>query len=204
MSKKTQTLTRCALTGLMVFGLALLAPIAIAGGAEHEQDEPEVYRGLLISMGTVATGVNTSLNIHITDWTSATQRQIIMNALMDNTQGEESMFNIIRSQPEKGFLQVRTQPGTTRLKYAWQTVQDGKRTITLIADQLLPIMVSAGTQRLKEREYTIIHLEVDENGDGTGSAVFSASITWDDEEKKIKIGIESTEAIRITEVHRVQ
>ena len=178
----------------------LLAPVATAGDTNGgPQSEAEIFRGLVISMGNIGTGRNTSLNMHITDWTSPTQRQVLMNALMEGSSGDENLFNVMRTQPEKGFLQVRNEPGTIRLKYAWQKVaDDGARSITLIADNLLPIFITQGTQRLKELQYTIVDLEFDAEGKGSGSMANAASIGWDAEAQRIKIGIESTEPLRIT------
>lgn len=169
------------------------------------QSEPEIFRGIVIAMGTMATGANTSLNMHITDWTSPSQRQVLLNEIREPSGDDQGLFNVLRRQPEKGFLQIRNTPGTIRLKYAWQTVaEDGTRTITLIADNLLPILVASGTRRLSEQQYTIVRLEVDEDGRGTGSMAASASIGWDAEAQRIKIGIESTEPMRITSITKVQ
>ncbi len=191
--------------------LLLVAAAATPTNAiEHDatpsmQNDVEIFRGIVISMGTLATGGNSSLNMHITDWTSPSQRQVLLNALREQSSDEESLFNVMRSQPEKGFLQVRNTPGTIRLKYAWQTVaDDGSRTITMIADNLLPILVTQGTARLKEQQFTMVHLELDADGNGSGSMAYSASISWDAEAERIKIGIESTEPLRITSVRKVQ
>ncbi len=192
----------------------LLAPVATAGDTNGgPQSEAEIFRGVIISMGNIAAGANTSLNMHITAWTSPTQRQVLLNTLMEGPSGgptasspdAETLFNVLRRQPEKGFLQVRSTPGTVRLKYAWQKVaDDGTRTITLIADNLLPALVTSGTRRLQDQEYTIVHLEVDAEGSGSGSVAYSASISWDAEAQRIKIGIEGTEPLRITSVTKVQ
>ena len=129
-------------------------------------------------------------------------RQVMMNALTEGYEGDSSLFNLIRTQPEKGFLEVRSEPGTTRLKYAWQQErEDGGRVITLIADRLLPLPF---VRDWSPDTFTIIHLELDADGTGTGSAAIGATVTWDDEAKRIKIGIENTEPIRITSVHKVE
>ncbi len=205
MTRNTTTTTRWQ-RGTFAAVVLLLAIVATPGATNAgQQNEPEIFRGILIAMGTMATGANTSLNMHITDWTSPSQRQVLLNALRDPASDDESLFNVMRMQPEKGFLQVRNTPGTIRLKYAWQTVaEDGTRTITLIADNLLPILVTQGTRRLTEQEFTIVTLEVDGDGKGTGSMAASASISWDAEAQRIKIGIESTEPIRITAITKVQ
>jgi len=213
MTQATTTATRWQV-GACAAIVLLLALVATAGDTYGgPQSEPEIFRGLIIAMGNIGTGANTSLNMHITDWTSPTQRQVLMNALIEGSSGgptasspdAETLFNVLRRQPEKGFLQVRSTPGTVRLKYAWQTVaDDGSRTITLIADNLLPALVSSGTRRLNDQEYTIVHLEVDAEGNGSGSMAYSASIRWDAEAQRIKIGIESTEPLRITSVTKVR
>jgi len=212
MTNKREHLTTLPKAGAFVaVALLLVAAAATPTNAiEHDatpsmQNDVEIFRGIVISMGTLATGRNSSLNMHITDWTSPSQRQVLLNALRAPSSDEESLFNVMRSQPEKGFLQVLNTPGTIRLKYAWQTVaDDGSRTITMIADNLLPIFVTQGTARLKEQQFTMIHLEVDADGTGSGSMAYSASISWDAEAERIKIGIESTEPLRITSVRKVQ
>ena len=201
--KTTKGAWRCSCLAALLF--LVLAPVAtIAEPTVPPQSETEIFRGVVISMGTSATGRNSSLNMHITGWTSPTQRQVLLNALVEGAD-EDSLFNVLRVQPERGFLQVRNEPGTIRLKYAWQTVaDDGSRSITLIADNLLPIFVTQGNLRLKEKQFTIVSLDVDGEGAGTGSMAGAASITWDAEAQRIKIGIESTEPLRITSVTKVQ
>lgn len=204
MLTKTSTDRWSLLASLLAVVLVFLPSIAIAGGGgEEPQNElPEIFRGLLIAMGSAGTGANTSLNMHITDWTTPTQRQVLMNALQQGTEGESSLFNLVRNQPEKGFLQVRSQAGTTRLKYAWQSeLPDGKRRITLIADRLLPVIFA---DQLNEDTYTIIFLDVDADGTGTGTAAIGATIRWDEEAQRIMIGIRSTEPLRMTSVRKVQ
>ncbi len=191
-------------TALLAVVLVFLAPVAIAGGGEEERQNelPEIFRGVIVAMGTVGTGANTSLNMNITGWTSPTQRQVLINALQQGTEGEASLFNLIVNQPEKGFLQVRNQRGSTRLKYAWQSEQpDGGRRITLIADKLLPVVFA---EQLNEETYTVIILDVDADGSGTGTAVIAATIAWNEETQRIMVRVQSTEPIRMTSVRKVQ
>ncbi len=181
-----------------------VATVAVAGASpETGQNElPEVFSGVLIAMGNTATGANTRIEMHVTSWTSPTQRQILTNALRQGTEGEAGLFNLLRSQPEKGFVQVRNASGTTRLKYAWQQERpDGGRRITLLADRPLPGMFG---RRLGDDEYLILHFELDADGNGSGNAAVGATIGWDQEAGRLRIGIESTEALRMTSVRKVQ
>ena len=52
-------------------------------------------------------------------------------------------------------------------------------------------------------EYLIINLEVDEDGSGSGNVAVGATIRWDPEIERIRIGIESDEPIRMTSVQKV-
>lgn len=198
MAGKAPTTSRWRAASFAVIVL-LLAPIATAAdAATRQQGETEIFRGIVAAMGTMGTGANTSLNMHITSWTSPTQRQVLLNALREGT-GETGLFNVLSNQPEKGFLDVR-RGQSIRLKYAWQKVaDDGSREITLIADNLLP-----GWATMEAEQYSVVHLQVDADGNGTGSASPAATIRWDAEDQRIKVGIESTEAMRITSVRKVQ
>ena len=192
-------------TSLLAVVLVFLAPVAIAGGSGEEElqnELPEVFRGLVVAMGTVGTGRNTSLNMTVTSWTSPTQRQVIMNALQQGTEGEASLFNLIVNSPDKGFLQVRTERRTTRLKYAWQSeLPDGGRRITLVGDQLVNIQFN---RQLNEETYVIVMLDIDADGNGTGTAAVAATLGWNEETERIKVGVESTEPLRLTSVRQVQ
>ena len=152
-------------------------------------------------MGTVGTGRNTSLNMTITAWTSPTQRQLLMNALQQGTEGAKaSLFNLIVNSPDRGFLRVRNESSTTRIKYAWQSEQpDGGRRITLVGDQLLNMQFN---RQLDEETYMVVILDID--ADGTGTAAVAATLGWNEETERIMVGIESTEPLRITSVRKVQ
>ncbi len=153
-------------------------------------------------MGTVGTGRNTSLNMTITAWTSPTQRQLLMNALQQGTEGEASLFNLIVNSPDRGFLRVRNESSTTRIKYAWQSEQpDGGRRITLVGDQLLNMQFN---RQLDEETYMVVILDIDADGNGTGTAAVAATLGWNEETERIMVGIESTEPLRITSVRKVQ
>ena len=179
-----------------------LATVAGASPERGQNELPEVFRGVLISMGNTATGANTSIDMHITGWTSPTQRRILVNALRQGTEGEVGLFNLLRNQPEKGFVQVRGVSGTTRLKYAWQEERpDGGRRITLLADRPLPGMFG---RQLGDDEYLILRFEVDEDGSGSGNAAVGATIAWDQEAGRLRIGIQSTEPLRMTSVRKDQ
>ena len=81
MAQGTTTTTRWQVSGFAAIVL-LLAIVATAGATNAgQQSEPEIFRGILIAMGTMATGANTSLNMHITDWTSPSQRQVLLICL---------------------------------------------------------------------------------------------------------------------------
>ncbi len=205
MLTKTSTRSSWPLTGLLAVVLAALAPVAIAGGSGEEElqnELPEVFRGLVVAMGSVGTGRNTSLNMTVTSWTSPTQRQVIMNALQQGTEGEASLFNLIVNSPDRGFLRVRTESGTTRIKYAWQSERpDGGRRITLVGDQLTSMRFN---RQLNEETYMVVMLDIDADGNGTGTAAVAATIGWNEETERIKVGIESTEPLRITSVRKVQ
>ena len=187
--------------------LTLLVSVATAAdGAPAQQGEPETFRGLLVAMGNVALDVNasgnTSLNMHVTRWTTPEQRQQLLDALINGTSSE--LFEMLRTQEEAGWLQVRNESSRLILRYAWQTPIGDQRLITLVADRLLDRIVTSNAPRLWEQQYTVIQLVMDADGSGTGAAAVSASISWDAEEDTIKVGIEATEPVRITSVRKVR
>lgn len=187
--------------------LTLLVSVATAAdGGSVQQGEPETFRGLLVAMGNVALDVeasgNTSLNMNVTRWTTPEQRQQLLDALINGTSSE--LFEMLRTQEEAGWLQVRTESPRLILRYAWQTPIGDGRLITLVADRLLDRIVTSNAPRLWDQQYTVIQLVMDDDGSGTGAAALSASIAWDAEENTIKVGMEATEPVRITSVRKVR
>jgi len=187
--------------------LTLLVSVATAAdGGSVQQGEPETFRGLLVAMGNVALDVeasgNTSLNMNVTRWTTPEQRQQLLDALVNGTSSE--LFEMLRTQEEAGWLQVRTESPRLILRYAWQTPIGDGRLITLVADRLLDRIVTSNAPRLWDQQYTVIQLVMDDDGSGTGAAALSASIAWDAEENTIKVGMEATEPVRITSVRKVR
>ena len=197
---------RARVVALTTAVLLLAVFIPAASGTEAASQEPEAFRGILVSMGNtgggVETGGNTSLNMNVTRWTTPEQRAQLLNALVNGTATE--LFDMLRTQEEAGFLQVRNESSRLILRYAWQTQLEDQRLITLVADRLLDRIVTGNAPRLWAQQYTVIQLVLDGDGSGTGAAAVSASIAWDSESETISFGMEATEPVRITTVRKIR
>ncbi|HEX9723285.1 MAG TPA: hypothetical protein VGC53_03280 [Vicinamibacteria bacterium] len=188
------------LSALLAWTL-LVPEDAKAQGEEIEQR----YSAFGVAMGAGASGV---LNITITRWSTAEERALLINSLIEN--GQEKTVELLRDQKETGW--ARTQMGrgmggtpSSRLHYAYEFNEEGKRTVVLVTDRTMRIGEVARGTRSSEYDVSAIVMELTQEGDKEkGQGVFYPAVKFGFNKEKNTLEIEylGTQPIRLTSIDR--
>jgi hypothetical protein len=171
----------------------------------EEEKLEERYTAFGVAMGAGVSGV---LNITITRWSTPEERALLINSLIEN--GQEKMVELLRDQAETGF--VRTQGGrgmggmpSSRLHYANQAEQEGKRYVVVVTDRTMRIGEIARDTRSSEYDVSAIVMELTKEGDeekGTGVFYPAVKFGFNKEKNTLEIEYLGTQPVRLTNVRR--
>ena len=185
--------------------LAVLVSIAPVLAAQ-EKIQKETFNCWAVSMGTVGTGRNTTMQINITRWTTDDEREKLIDTLVEN--GSEELLKSLQQEEETGYMRIsgaaaRLTPfPTTRFHYAREMRVGGKRIIRLATDRPIGFWEARANPRSMDYTFTLIELLLDEKDEGTGILAAGVEMKYDKEKKVIQIKNRSSEPIRLTNVRK--
>jgi hypothetical protein len=219
MSMKRQLLALALLPALAVVGCAS-APIS---GTQPDGSFREVFEANALSMGTshppvIPPGTNATVQINITRWTTAEERDALLTQLKEN--GQAALVRSLQQQEETGWVMNRSRSMTTsaatraargtsapsqRLRFAWQEdLGAGKRRIVAALDRPIGFTEASGrtAPRWRDHDITLITLDVDKKGNGTGQLAIGVQMELNPETKKLTIQNFGSEPVRLNNVRR--
>ena len=174
------------------------------------EDEQEVYTAFAVNMSGAGRSGATTFQITITRWSTVEERTMLINTLMKK--GHDEFMKALREQKETGFVMghgpvARANPfPSTRLHFAYQSVEDGQRKITLVTDRPIGMREAASASRSLDYDTTVITMEFpagdDENADGKGSLYRALKVAPDKKTGHLNVEEIGNEAVRLTEITR--
>ncbi len=131
MSHQTNNFRRLYIVVVLICFSSLVAGV----GSAQEKKLEERYDAFGVAMGAGISGV---LQITVTRYSTEEERKALVDSLAQN--GQEKTIDLLRKQKETGFARTQTGAGmqgwpSSRLHYAHQTQQDGKRVVVLVTDR---------------------------------------------------------------------
>lgn len=152
---------------LLVAVAGLLTTSDAAFGKKKAKKFEEQYR--LTAMGTghsgLAAGRASALDLTVKRWTTAEERQAILEVLATND--GKKILRFLEDLPEVGFIRIPGRQGV-ELSYAYEFEEGGKRTVVLATERSLasmPTLMDPGLEYL----VAVIVLRLDEDGTGDGN-----------------------------------
>src|SRR3990172_2464011 len=198
---KTRSHRFCRLVGLsaLLAGTLLVPGDAKAQGEELEQR----YRAFGVAMGAGVSGV---LDITVTRWTTEDERKLLINSMVQD--GQEKTVELLRQQKETGWARTQSGAGmggmpSSRLYYAYEFNEEGKRTVVLITDRTMRI--GEGGTRSAEYDVSAIVMEFTEQGEKQkGQGVFYRAVKFGFNKEKNTLEVEylGTQPVRLTSIQR--
>ena len=184
-----------------VFGLALAAlALAAAGHAEEAaKPEPETFVANAMSLSGGA-GPNTArLRMYVKGWTTDEERGNLLRVLAE--QGSRKLAEALQDEKPLGTISFSNSLGYD-LRYARTMEYEGKRRIVLATDRpILGAEVMNNTRSL-DNAVTLIFLELDAEGNGTGKMLVGAELVLDAEKRDLNIETVLTNPIQLTKVRK--
>ncbi len=193
-----------------VCGVILAAVVSFSLDSTHawaqEKDTRETFQARALSMGTIAPGAATTLQITIDRWSTDEERNELIATIVEK--GPEELLDALRDQEETGFVRVtgrgagRTRWPSVRLHYARDIRTDGGRIIRLATDRPIGMWEAIQNPRTMDYRFTFIELRLDENNEGEGSFAIGVELKYDKEKNTLVVENLSSEPVRLTTVRK--
>jgi hypothetical protein len=174
---------------LLVAGLALalLAGVAVVAQPLGAQDEEESFVAVLRGRGNIAAGMNTRIEIYIERWSEPGERERLLGIMAES--GSQALVQALQEVQPVGRVRVGTRTSWP-LSYSNQIVNaDGSRTIRLATDRPISGLEALNSSSTMKHAFSLFEMQLDANGEGSGTVVAGARITINAEARTF--GIES-------------
>lgn len=166
---------------------ALAAGVLLVGGSATAQfanesgqalsGGPEDITASVIASNEIASGVGT-LQIRINHWSTDEDRTRLLTSLRES--GPEALLKALQKMPSVGTIRTPSSVGYD-LRYARQTkVGDGRR-IVIATDRPMDYWEASNQPRSVQYPFTVLQMQVDQSGKGTGTMSLAMKITANDD-----------------------
>ncbi len=192
--------------GKIVFLAAVIALSATIGLAA--QDEKEVFTVHAVNMSGAGRSGTTTFTITINRWSSAEERNLLLTTLKEK--GHDEFIKALRAQKEVGFVRghlpsVARSP-SIRLQYAFQSVEDGQREITLVTNRPISNAEAMSAGKSLDYDTSIVRMQfpAEEGGDkkvqGKGSLYRAVKVGFSEKTGHLDAEVVGNEAVRLTDI----
>ena len=160
-----------------------------------------------ISMGTVATGRNTVIDINITRWSTAKERETLITAFLEK--GQDGLLRALQRLPVHGRFRIPGWMGPDpqgwrlgwNLRYAmYQPGEDGGHRILIATDRQMSFAEVRNQPRTVDYPFTLIEIRLNKDGEGEGKAAVATKISLDKKKNAIELENYSSEPVRLQQV----
>jgi hypothetical protein len=196
--------------GLVAAALTLSTAPAVAQktGTDVTPADKVVITGWALSMGTVGTGRNQTIQITINRWSTAAQRQRLIDVFMEKKQ--QGLLRELEKQPQLGRFTFPGYMGPdpnstmrlgTDIKYAMsRSGEDGGRRIVIMTPRVIGFAEAANQPRTYDYPFSLFEMHFDSNGKGEGKMAYATQIDFDKKKNSIELEYYSSEPVRLNEL----
>ena len=159
-------------TSMLRVALSTVVAAASSGAAFGQQER---FTAVALSTGGPRNdAVAEQVSISIDQWTTDEQRQMLVSALREH--GSDELLKTLRGMPSVGHIRTPDSLGYP-LHYAdQQPMPEGGRRIVLATDRPIRFWETWTASRTLDYPFTLIELNVDEQGHGEGKLSRAARI----------------------------
>jgi hypothetical protein len=186
------------------FAVAALACVALAPlsvrPAAQENGGGARYTATAINMGTRGPATIDRVEIVVTQWSPAAQRDRLLRVLFD--QGAEKLLDTLQDLPRVGYFKT---PETLAydLRYAQRTpLEDGGERVVLATDRYVRFWEAARSSRTLDYPFTVIEMRLDGSGRGEGKMSIAAKVIGDKQSNTVVLENWGTQPVMLTDVRR--
>ena len=160
-----------------------------------------------VDMSNVGTGKSAIVEIRVTRWSSAAERQRVIQTMVDK--GQDALLKMLEKLPAKGRLRFPnwTGPDPNHLllgwdvRYAWQSPEaDGGHRVVVALDRYMSFRELSNQPRTVDYPFTLIEIHLNKNGEGQGKMAYATKISFDKKKNAVELENFSSEPVRLTTV----
>lgn len=178
----------------------VMVQVAYAQGSAQKKSAEEEFSAVLTNISNVGGTGLTPVNIHITRWTGEEENTRLLEILRD--EGQDAFLRAVTDAKSVGWIAT---PTSLRYDFRYATYTsagDGGRRIILITDRPMQIWERMSGSRTQDYPFTVIQLNLDQNGTGEGTLAQLAQLRLIGD----VLGIENlaTSPMRLNQVKKVK
>jgi hypothetical protein len=161
--------------------------------------------GWALNMSNTATGANQTIQIMINGWSSAKQRQLLIDTFLEKKQ--DGLLRELEKQPEIGRFNFPGYMGPdpnnimrlgTDVRYAMNFPgEDGGRRIVIITPRVIGFRETVNQPRTTDYPFTLFEMRFDRSGKGEGKMAYATQIAFDKKKNSIELENYSSEPVRL-------
>ena len=188
---------------------ALAATAVVLTAAAQSKPQADTGKvtinGWALNMSNIATGANQTIRINIDRWSTAAQRQHLIDTFLEKKQ--QGLVRELEKQPEVGRFNfpgyMGADPnGTMRLgtdiRYAMNFPgEDGGRRIVIITPRVIGFREARDQPRTVDYPFTLFEMRFDKSGKGEGKMAYATQISFDKKKNAIELENYSSEPVRL-------
>lgn len=169
---------------LMLVGAGVAFPAAQSGDDRRVHEE---FTGVASSIGTPGNPAGVApVDITITRWSSAEERRRFLNAL--SGEGQDAALDQLQDLKSVGTIRINRQGLSYDLRYSNETVgENGGRRIFLMTDRPISAWEAWAKPRYSDYPFTLITMNIDKQGRGSGTIVLAARITATEDGRFVQV-----------------
>jgi hypothetical protein len=160
-----------------------------------------------VNMTTTTPGTTAVLEIVITRWASAAERQALIATGLQK--GTDALLRALQKMPFHGHIAIPRwagpDPHTARLGWdlhyaASSPLDDGGQRIAIATDRYIGFLEAHERPRTIDYPFTLIEIRLDKNGRGTGKLAAAAKIEFDKKTNQIVLENYAFEPVKLKRV----
>ena len=202
-------------------GLGVVLAMGVLGAQAPSGQEPKKPKtpaatpadkvritGWALSMSTVAPGANQTIQITINKWSSAAQRERLINTFFEKKQ--DGLLRALEDEPDLGRFNFPGYMGPdpnntmrlgTAIRYAWSHPgEDGGRRIVIITPRVIGFREATNQPRTYDYPFTLFEMRFNADGKGVGKYAVATAINFDKKKNVIELENYSSEPVRLNEL----
>ena len=186
--------------------------LSTATAAAPQADKPALpvplrMTAFAVSMATAAPGATAVMDIRITRWSTAEERQKLIDIAVEK--GQDALLRALQKMPNHGRISIPgwhgPDPHNARLgwvlHYAFATPgEDGGYRIGIATDRYIGMWEARDQPRTIDYPFSLIEIRLGKDGKGVGKMAVATKIDYDKKKKQLVLENYSSEPVRLNEV----
>jgi hypothetical protein len=164
-----------------------------------------------VNMTNVGTGGTQMLEIRITDWSTAAQRQALLDTVTSSPgmKGQDQLLKAMSKQKAKGLIRLPGWQGPDpqnyklgwELRYAWhEPLPEGGERIVVGVDRQMSMQEIMNQPRSYDYPFTFVEIHMPKTGKGTGKMTGLTQIKFDKKVNSIVLEQYSVGPVHLVDV----